>query len=213
MEENLLKLRTKKNRCKIKEKRIRWLQDSHMEFNAWLIGDSAKENNKREVYYSRTKITYAHIWRGFPGGLDGEESACNAADLGLTRVREVPLEKGVTTHASSLAWRTPWTEEAGRLQSMGHKELGMTEQLTLSHTLRGHRITDSEASVRTQTDGQKEPHEFTQPWTPRHTGKVLWQSHRNPGNLTSSKLFCGSTGEDASKILKKGASQPGILSS
>ena len=69
----------------------------------------------------------------------------------------------MTTHASSLAWRTPWTEEAGRLQSMGHKELGMTEQLTLSHTLRGHRITDSEASVRTQTDGQKEPHEFTQP--------------------------------------------------
>ena len=46
-----------------------------MEFNAWLIGDSEKENNNREVYYSRTKITYAHTWRGFPGGLDDEESA------------------------------------------------------------------------------------------------------------------------------------------
>ena len=29
------------------------------------------------------------------------------------------LEKGMTTHSSILAWRIPWTEEAGRLQSMG----------------------------------------------------------------------------------------------
>ena len=32
-----------------------------------------------------------------------------------------PLEEGMATH-SSLAWRIPWTEEPGRLQSMGHKE-------------------------------------------------------------------------------------------
>ena len=31
---------------------------------------------------------------------------------------EDPLEKGATTHASILAWRIPWTEEPGRLQSM-----------------------------------------------------------------------------------------------
>ena len=30
-----------------------------------------------------------------------------------------PLEKGVATHCSILSWRIPWTEEAGRLQSMG----------------------------------------------------------------------------------------------
>ena len=30
-----------------------------------------------------------------------------------------PLEKGMTTHSSTLAWRIPWTEEPGRLQSMG----------------------------------------------------------------------------------------------
>ena len=29
------------------------------------------------------------------------------------------LKKGMATHSSSLAWRTPWTEEPGRLQSMG----------------------------------------------------------------------------------------------
>ena len=30
-----------------------------------------------------------------------------------------PLEKGMTTHSSLLAWRIPWTEEPGSLQSMG----------------------------------------------------------------------------------------------
>ena len=42
------------------------------------------------------------------------------------------LEKAMATHSSILAWRTPWTEEPGRLQSMGHKELDMTEQLSPS---------------------------------------------------------------------------------
>ena len=37
------------------------------------------------------------------------------------------LEKEVVTHSSILAWKIPWTEEPGGLQSMGHKELGMTE--------------------------------------------------------------------------------------
>ena len=36
---------------------------------------------------------------------------------------EDPLEKRMATHSSILAWGIPWTEEPGRLQSMGHKEL------------------------------------------------------------------------------------------
>ena len=42
------------------------------------------------------------------------------------------LEKRMATHSSILAWRIPWTEEPDGLQSMGHKELDTTEQLTLS---------------------------------------------------------------------------------
>ena len=38
-----------------------------------------------------------------------------------------PLEKGVATHSSILAWRIPWTEEPGGLSPWGHKELDMTE--------------------------------------------------------------------------------------
>jgi len=42
--------------------------------------------------------------------------------------REDPLEKGMETHSSILAWKTPWTEEPGGLQSMGlQRESDMTE--------------------------------------------------------------------------------------
>ena len=60
------------------------------------------------------------LWRypGFPGGPAGEESACNAGDSGSTPGREYPLEEGMATHASILAWRIPWTEDPGGLQSM-----------------------------------------------------------------------------------------------
>ena len=52
---------------------------------------------------------------GFPGGPESKESVCNAGSLG----REDPLGKGMATHSSILAWRIPWTEEPGGLQSMG----------------------------------------------------------------------------------------------
>ena len=54
-----------------------------------------------------------------PGGSAGKESACNAEDLGLIPGLEDPLEKGMATHSSLLAWRFPWKEEPGGLQSMG----------------------------------------------------------------------------------------------
>ena len=43
--------------------------------------------------------------------------------------QEDPLEKEMATHSSTLAWRIPWTEKPGRLQSMGVAELDTTEQL------------------------------------------------------------------------------------
>jgi len=41
--------------------------------------------------------------------------------------REDPLEEGMATHSSVLAWRIPWTEAPGGLQSMGCKESDTTE--------------------------------------------------------------------------------------
>ena len=40
---------------------------------------------------------------------------------------EDSLEKEMATHSSTIAWKIPWTEEPGRLQSMGRKESNMTE--------------------------------------------------------------------------------------
>ena len=38
--------------------------------------------------------------------------------------RDNPVEKGMATHSSILAWRIPWTEEPGGLQSMGSQRVG-----------------------------------------------------------------------------------------
>ena len=55
----------------------------------------------------------------------------NLSAMQETQVRfldgENPLEKEMTTHSSILAWRSPWTEEPGGLQSMGLQESDTTE--------------------------------------------------------------------------------------
>ena len=58
-------------------------------------------------------------WDGFPGGSDGKTSVCNAGDPGSIPGLGRSLEKEMATHSSTLAWKIPWTEEHGMLQSMG----------------------------------------------------------------------------------------------
>ena len=38
--------------------------------------------------------------------------------------QEDPLEKEMASHSSTIAWKIPWTEESGRLQSMGSQRVG-----------------------------------------------------------------------------------------
>ena len=56
----------------------------------------------------------------------GKESACNAGDTDLGSVprSENPLEESMATHSSILAWKIPWTEKHGRLQSMELQRVG-----------------------------------------------------------------------------------------
>ena len=70
----------------------------------------------------KTKEAGPVAFRCYPGGTSGKEHAsqCRRRDtrvlsLGL----EDPLEEGMATCSSTLAWRIPWTEEPGGLQSMG----------------------------------------------------------------------------------------------
>ena len=60
--------------------------------------------------------------------LDGSSNAKEFASMLETQVQslgqEDPLEKGMATHSSILAWRIPRTEEPGGLQSMGSQRIG-----------------------------------------------------------------------------------------
>ena len=59
---------------------------------------------------------------GFPGGSVVENPPANAGDVGSIPGQEDPLEKEMAIHSSNLAWEIPWTEEPGRLQSMGSQK-------------------------------------------------------------------------------------------
>ena len=67
----------------------------------------------------RQKLLGSSLTLGFPGGSDGKASACNVETQVRFLGREDHLEKEMAIHSSTLAWTIPWTEEPGRLQSMG----------------------------------------------------------------------------------------------
>ena len=60
----------------------------------------------------------------FPGGSDSKVSAYNVGDPVQSLGQEDPLEKEMATHSSTLAWKIPWMEDPGRLQSMGLQKVG-----------------------------------------------------------------------------------------
>ena len=65
---------------------------------------------------------------GFPGGISGKEPAYQCRRHKVVQVwsldGEDSLEKEMATHSSILAWRIPWTEEPGGLQSIGSPRVG-----------------------------------------------------------------------------------------
>ena len=69
---------------------------------------------------------YTFIYLASQVALVIENQPANAGEVQETQVRslgwEDPLEKEMATRSSSHAWRIPWTEEPGRLQSMGVAE-------------------------------------------------------------------------------------------
>ena len=63
--------------------------------------------------------------RGFLGGSGSKESACDVRDMGL--IPGSGRSPGEGNDSSLLAWRIPWIEEPGRVQSMGRKKSDMIE--------------------------------------------------------------------------------------
>ena len=99
-----------------------------------------------KIHWRRDRLP-TPVFLGFPGGSAGKESVHSAGDLGLIpglgrssgEEKGHPLqysglenfrdyiyimEKAMAPHSSTLAWKIPWMEEPGRLQSMGSLRVG-----------------------------------------------------------------------------------------
>ena len=67
---------------------------------------------------------FPRLWH-FPGGASGKESTCQLQETQVQSLgQENLLEKEIATHSSIRAWKIPWTEKPGRLQSMGSQRVG-----------------------------------------------------------------------------------------
>ena len=62
---------------------------------------------------------FLSLAKGFPGGSEGKHLPARQETLVQSLGGEDPLVKEMATHSSILAWRIPWMEESGRLQSTG----------------------------------------------------------------------------------------------
>ena len=72
--------------------------------------------------YFQALIEYMFSYQ-LPGGSDGKASAYNVGDLGSIPGLENLLEKEMATCSSTLAWKIPWLEEPGGLQSIGSQRV------------------------------------------------------------------------------------------
>ena len=136
----------KQSRCPLADEWIRKLVHkpngillSYKKEHFWV---SFNEVDETGAYYTEwckaeieTPIQYVNAYIVFPGG---SEVKC-LPPMWETRVRslgwEDPLEKEMVTHSSILAWRIPWTEKPGRLQSMGSQRVGHDWVTSLTHSL------------------------------------------------------------------------------
>ena len=81
------------------------------------------------VAQSRTRLkrlsSSSSLSEGFPGGSVVKNPPSKAGDTWVQSLgQEDPLEKEIATHSSLLAWRIPWIEEPGELESMGSQRVG-----------------------------------------------------------------------------------------
>ena len=97
---------------------------SHIDYYRILIGFPMLYSTSLLVIY----FIYISVHRlGFLGGSVVKNlpaSAGDSRDICLTFAWGDPLEKEMSTHSSILSWKIPWTEESGRLESLGSKRVG-----------------------------------------------------------------------------------------
>ena len=75
----------------------------------------------RHVHTLKNQVFNDYL--GFPSGSVVKNSPANSGDVGLISELERSLGEGNGNHSSTLAWKIPWTEEPGGLQSMGSQRV------------------------------------------------------------------------------------------
>ena len=103
---------------------VHGVEKSRARLSDWTATNlNSPKDRKEEVAFTEQLL----FTGGFPGDLVVKYPPVNAGDFQETWVwflgREDPLEKEMATHSSILAWKIPWTEEPGGLQSMGSQNL------------------------------------------------------------------------------------------
>ena len=88
------------------------------------------EQNQKLINRWKEKQIVLYPYFGLPWWFSGKEPICQCKRQQEMQspypVLEDPLEEGMTTYSNILAWKTPWTEEPGGLQSWGGKGLDWT---------------------------------------------------------------------------------------
>ena len=99
--------------------------------------------------------------------------------------REDPLEKGMATHFSILAWRIPWTEEPGGLQTMGSQESDTTE--VTKHARRNMRLLFPASNSFQDVD--KNARSGLAAWRHYSSSEVVPSLDKSPGRHTRSHSY------------------------
>ena len=90
-------------------------------------GEAKRLKPTNQMYKEKQGRRKNHVYGvgGFPGGSVVKNLPAGAGDAGSIPGLGRPPGGGMATHSSVLAWRIPWTEKPGRLQSMGFSESDM----------------------------------------------------------------------------------------
>ena len=76
---------------------------------------------------------FTHLWynmnnhMGFPGGSVGKRMHLQRRDMRVWSLSQENPQEGIATHSSISAWRIPWTQKPGRIQSTGSPRVGHVE--------------------------------------------------------------------------------------
>ena len=146
------------------------------------------------------------VLRGFPGGSDSKESACNAGDVDLNPGLGRSLEKVMATHSSILAWRILWTEDVLRGYNAITHHVKEGKEGRKWHTIRKSQVTmEVEVGIMSFEDGRRDMSQRMRAasgyWTRQGSRFPTRASKKTSFNFNSMRPGCISTLQSSNIII------------